>query len=81
MPREHNKRIAVATAGLKSRQQAIETALGKVAETLAKDVLDLASIGGMPDTFWLTDHRIGRACRQLGWSRREARTWAQARRR
>lgn len=43
---------------------------------LAKDVIALAEIGRMPDDYWLTDRRIGRACRQLGWTRAEARAWA-----
>jgi hypothetical protein len=48
----------------------------KVMEQLAKDVLTLAADGGMPDTFWLTDSRIERACTGLGWTPEQARTWA-----
>jgi hypothetical protein len=46
------------------------------ADRLAKDVLAFAEIGSMPDEFWKTDRRIGRACRQLGWTRTQARAWA-----
>lgn len=44
---------------------------------LAKDVLMLAAIGGMPDSYWETDRRIGRACKALGWTRTKAYAWAQ----
>lgn len=29
---------------------------------LALDVLTMAVVGGMPDTYWLTDSRVARAC-------------------
>ena len=45
---------------------------------LAKDTLALAAHADMPDTYWQTDDRIGRACVVLGWTRTEARTWAQS---
>lgn len=34
-------------------------------KSLATDVLVMAFLGGMPDTYWLTDHRISRACEVL----------------
>lgn len=43
---------------------------------LAKDVLVMAALGGMPYTFWLTDSRISRARRVLEWSPTEAYEWA-----
>jgi hypothetical protein len=45
---------------------------------LARDVLVIAALGGMPDTFWGTDSRIARASATLGWSVEEAREWARA---
>lgn len=42
-------------------------------EQLARDVLSMAATGGMPDSFWLTDTRIERACAVLGLSPAEAR--------
>jgi hypothetical protein len=46
-------------------------------ELLAKGVLTMAGAGGMPDSFWMTDVRIGHAASTLGWSRERARTWGQ----
>jgi hypothetical protein len=46
------------------------------ADQIARDALMLAAIGRMPDEFWLTDRRVGRACAQLGWTRTKARGWA-----
>lgn len=46
------------------------------AELLAKSVLVIAALGGMPDTYWLIDSRIALACRVLGWTPTNARTWA-----
>lgn len=45
-------------------------------ERLAKDVLEVAACGGMPDSYWHTDARILRACVALGWTPVEAREWA-----
>jgi hypothetical protein len=42
-------------------------------EQLARDVIALAQVGGMPDTYWLTDSRISRACAVLGITPEEAR--------
>lgn len=39
---------------------------------LAADALALAQMGGMPDSFWLTDSRIARACQVLGIGPQEA---------
>ncbi len=39
---------------------------------LARDVLTMAALGSMPDSYWLTDSIIGRACKVLGWSRERA---------
>lgn len=44
---------------------------------LAKDVLIIAALGGMPDSYWLTDARIKRACKVLDWTPEKARTWAE----
>lgn len=46
-------------------------------EKLAKDVLSMAASGGMPDSFWQTDSRIGRACQVLNMTPDAARQWAQ----
>jgi hypothetical protein len=43
----------------------------------AKDVLMMAASGGMPDSFWMTDKRIERACATLKWTPEKAREWAQ----
>lgn len=45
---------------------------------LAWDVLSLALTGGMPDSYWLTDQRITRACEALGMDASEARDAATA---
>jgi hypothetical protein len=47
-----------------------------LARTLAKDVLICQALGGMPDTFWMTDTRTLRACVVLGVSPVAARRWA-----
>lgn len=41
---------------------------------LAIDVLALAQVGGIPDTYWATDSRIARACEVLGVKPAEAMT-------
>lgn len=46
------------------------------AEEHAKDVIELAYVAGMPDSFWVTDSRIRRALSTLGWTAEFARTWA-----
>jgi hypothetical protein len=46
-------------------------------EQLAKDVLTLAALAEMPDTFWVSDERIGRATSVLEWTAEQARDWAQ----
>lgn len=46
-------------------------------ENLAKSVLVLAVVGGMPDTFWQTDSRVRLACYALGWSVKEGKDWAE----
>lgn len=43
---------------------------------LARAVLQLAVLGGMPDTYWYTDSRIELARRTLGLMPHEARDWA-----
>jgi hypothetical protein len=35
-------------------------------QDLAADVLTMAYVGGMPDSYWHTDPRIKRACEVLG---------------
>jgi hypothetical protein len=35
-------------------------------EQLARDVLSLADVGGMPDSYWQTDSRVTRARAVLG---------------
>jgi hypothetical protein len=42
---------------------------------LAKDVLMMARIGGMPDTYWHSDSRITRARSELGWTVEQAMVW------
>jgi len=42
-------------------------------EQLARDIIALAQVGGMPDTYWLSDSRISRACAVLGITPEEAR--------
>jgi hypothetical protein len=42
------------------------------AEDLARAVLSLAQVGGMPDSYWYTDSRITLACSILGISKEEA---------
>jgi hypothetical protein len=44
-------------------------------EQLASDILRLAGDGGMPETFFYTDPRIGRACEVLGLTPTEACNW------
>jgi hypothetical protein len=46
-------------------------------EDLARDVLMMAALGGMPDTYWHSDVRIKRACTVLGYTPDAARQWAQ----
>lgn len=46
-------------------------------EQLARDVLSLAAVAGMPDTYWLTDQRIERAASALGLTPTQARAMAQ----
>lgn len=48
----------------------------KALDALALDVLSMASAGGMPDSYWLTDERIGRACSVLGVTPEEGRALA-----
>lgn len=55
-----------------------ETYLLRRLKETAKDVLVLAALGGMPDTYWQTDRRIKRACNVLGWTPEKARRWAEA---
>lgn len=43
------------------------------AQRLAKDVIELAHLSGMPDTYWLTDQRIARACKVLKITPQQAR--------
>jgi hypothetical protein len=45
----------------------------RVHKALAKDVLTMAGLGSMPDSYWLTDRRILRACRVLGITPEKAR--------
>lgn len=40
---------------------------------LAQDVISMAQSGGMPDSWWLTDTRIARACKVLGITPEKAR--------
>lgn len=40
---------------------------------LATDVIALAQVGGMPDSYWSSDSRISRACSVLGITPEEAR--------
>lgn len=47
-------------------------------EALARSVLVIAQLGGMPDTYWPTDTRIALACSTLGLSPTAARRWAEA---
>jgi hypothetical protein len=49
-------------------------------QQLAKDVLTIAELAAVPDTYWQTDERIGRACEALGWTREEGRLWARGQR-
>lgn len=42
----------------------------------ARNVLIMAALGGMPDTYWQTDRRIASACEVLGWKPEQAREWA-----
>lgn len=42
-------------------------------EQLARDVIALAQVGGMPDSYWLSDSRVSRACAVLGITPEEAR--------
>ena len=42
-------------------------------EDLARDICSLAQRGGMPDTLWMSDRRIGRASAILGITREVAR--------
>jgi hypothetical protein len=49
----------------------------KQVKRLAKDVLLMAASGGMPDSYWHTDSRIKRACKVLGWTADQARSWAE----
>lgn len=44
---------------------------------LARDLLVIAAFGQMPDSYWLTDSRIARACKAIGWTPEHARAWAQ----
>jgi hypothetical protein len=46
---------------------------------VAADVLALAQVGGMPDSYWLTDARVKRACEVLGVAPEHARDmdWAE----
>lgn len=46
-------------------------------DQLAKDVLEIAMAGGMPESFWFTDSRIKRACKVLDYSPAQAYVWAQ----
>ena len=46
-------------------------------EELAVDVLTMAYVGGMPDTYWLTDVRIKRACEVLRVPQEQARALAE----
>lgn len=48
-----------------------------VINQLAKDVLEIAMAGGMPESFWHTDSRIKRACKVLDYSPAQAYVWAQ----
>ena len=43
---------------------------------LAKTVLIMSELGGLPDTFWLSDARILACCKVLGWDPYKAREWA-----
>ncbi len=46
---------------------------------LARDLLFFAASGGMPDTYWQTDSKVGRACKALGWTREQGRRYARRR--
>lgn len=42
-------------------------------DKVARDVIAMAQAGGMPDTYWLSDSRISRACDVLGITPEQAR--------
>jgi hypothetical protein len=44
---------------------------------LARDVLTLAAVAGMPDSYWWTDKRVVRACKVLGLTAEDGREWAE----
>lgn len=44
---------------------------------LARGVLQLAVLGGMPNTYWSTDSRVELARKTLGLMVEEARDWAE----
>jgi hypothetical protein len=54
----------------------VDSQLSDLAEQLAKDILTLATVSGMPDSYWQTDNRIKRACETLDWTIDAARDWA-----
>lgn len=51
----------------------VEQQEGPTPRALALALLDLANVSGMPDSYWLTDHRIALACEALGITPVEAR--------
>lgn len=42
---------------------------------LGQDLLEIASFGGIPDTYFFTDQRIKRACDAMGMSLQQAYEW------
>lgn len=46
-------------------------------DDLAKCVIMIAALGGMPGTFFQTDSRVALACSTLGWTTYEAQEWAE----
>ena len=44
---------------------------------LGQDVLEIAALGGMPDTYFMTDRRIKRACDAMGMSVSQGYQWMQ----
>lgn len=62
----------VATAAALTRSWQDVSTLHDYVRVLAVDVLAMAQVGGMPDTYWHTDRRIERALNALGLTADEA---------
>ena len=77
----HSGGFDKSTAAAVTRSQQDVSDLHDSLRVVAADVLALAQMGGMPDSWWLTDRRVARACAVLGLAPEDARRldWTAAR--